>query len=193
MLKSMRSTTSALAIILGLGAVPLAAGSALAQATPPGAGTTTEAPAGGSSDTMNQAPAAGTAAPAATTPPAGTEDTAEAPPEPQPANTLLSSDTVVRTPDGEEVAKLQGLIFDQNGQITHAVLGYGGVLGFGTKEVMVSWDQLTAEPGEQILVASMTPEQLEQMPPFKSAEAVKSDADAGAAQPMTTTAPAPAG
>ncbi|GGB43503.1 hypothetical protein GCM10011505_26010 [Tistrella bauzanensis] len=191
MLKSMRSTTSALAIILGLGAVPLAAGSALAQATTPGAGTTTEAPAGGSADTMNQAPAAG--APAATTPPAGAEDTAEAPPEPQPANTLLSSDAVVRTPDGEEVATLRGLIFDPNGQITHAVLGYGGLLGFGTKEVMVPWDQLTAEPGEQVLVASMTPEQLEQMPAFKSAEAVKSDAEAGAAQPMTTTAPAPAG
>ncbi|MFD0386919.1 PRC-barrel domain-containing protein [Tistrella bauzanensis] len=126
-------------------------------------------------------------------PPAGAEDTAEAPPEPQPANTLLSSDAVVRTPDGEEVATLRGLIFDPNGQITHAVLGYGGLLGFGTKEVMVPWDQLTAEPGEQVLVASMTPEQLEQMPAFKSAEAVKSDAEAGAAQPMTTTAPAPAG
>ena len=195
MFKSMRGTTSALAIIVGLGAAPLAAGSALAQAASPGAAPTEQqAPAGSGMG----AGAGSTAAPSGAmpaTPPAGGADTAEAE-DPQPADTLLSNDTVVRTPDGEEVASLQGVIFGTDGQITHAVLAYGGVLGFGAKEVMVPWDQLKAEPAEQALVASVTPEQLEQMPAFKSQEAVKSDADAAAgAQPMITPAPttAPSG
>ena len=188
MFKSMRGTTSALAIIVGLGAVPLAAGSALAQAASPGAAPTEQqAPAGSGMGTGTDAAPSG-AMPAA--PPAGGGDSAEAE-DPQPADTLLSNDTVVRTPDGEEVASLQGVIFGTDGQITHAVLSYGGVLGFGAKEVMVPWDQLTAEPAEQALIASVTPEQLEQMPTFKSQEAVKSDADAATgAQPMSTT-PAP--
>ncbi|HAE47031.1 MAG: hypothetical protein CMO30_09905 [Tistrella sp.] len=195
MFKSMRGTTSALAIIVGLGAAPLAAGSALAQAASPGAAPTEQqAPAGSGMG----AGAGSTAAPSGAmpaTPPAGGADTAEAE-DPQPADTLLSNDTVVRTPDGEEVASLQGVIFGTDGQITHAVLAYGGVLGFGAKEVMVPWDQLKAEPAEQALVASVTPEQLEQMPAFKSQEAVKSDADAATgAQPMSTPAPttAPSG
>ncbi|AFK53198.1 PRC-barrel domain-containing protein [Tistrella mobilis] len=190
MFKSMRGTTSALAIIVGLGAVPLAAGSALAQAASPGAAPTEQqAPAGsGMGAGAGSAAAPSGAMPA--TPPAGGGDTAEAE-DPQPADTLLSNDTVVRTPDGEEVASLQGVIFGTDGQITHAVLAYGGVLGFGAKEVMVPWDQLKAEPAEQALIASVTPEQLEQMPAFKSQEAVKSDADAATGtQPMSTT-PAP--
>ncbi|WP_372097449.1 PRC-barrel domain-containing protein [Tistrella mobilis] len=194
MFKSMRGTTSALAIIVGLGAVPLAAGSALAQAASPGAAPTEQqAPAGNGMGSGSGMGAGSTAAPSGAmpaTPPAGGGDTAEAE-DPQPSDTLLSSDTVVRTPDGEEVAELQGVIFGTDGQITHAVLAYGGVLGFGAKEVMVPWDQLKAEPAEQALVASVTPEQLEQMPAFKSQEAVKSDADAATgAQPMSTT-PAP--
>ncbi|WP_372006389.1 PRC-barrel domain-containing protein [Tistrella mobilis] len=195
MFKSMRGTTSALAILIGLGAVPLAAGSALAQATSPGAAPAEQqAPAGsgmGSGGSMGSG--SGAAAPSGAmpaTPPAGGGDSAEAE-DPQPADTLLSNDTVVRTPDGDEVAELQGVIFGTDGQITHAVLAYGGVLGFGAKEVMVPWDQLKAEPAEQALIASVTPEQLEQMPAFKSQEAVKSDADAATgAQPMSTT-PAP--
>lgn len=190
MFKSMRGTTSALAIIVGLGAVPLAAGSALAQAASPGAAPTEQqAPAGSGMGAGSTAAPSG-AMPA--TPPASGADSAKAE-DPQPADTLLSNDTVVRTPDGEEVAELQGVIFGTDGQITHAVLAYGGVLGFGAKEVMVPWDQLKAEPAEQALIASVTPEQLEQMPAFKSQEAVKSDADAATgAQPMSTT-PAPSG
>lgn len=188
MFKSMRGTTSALAIIVGLGAVPLAAGSALAQAASPGAAPTEQQAPAGSGMGAGSAAAPSGAMPA--TPPASGADSAKAE-DPQPADTLLSNDTVVRTPDGEEVAELQGVIFGTDGQITHAVLAYGGVLGFGAKEVMVPWDQLKAEPAEQALVASVTPEQLEQMPAFKSQEAVKSDADAATgAQPMSTT-PAP--
>jgi hypothetical protein len=44
-------------------------------------------------------------------------------------------------------------VVDESGQITHAVVSYGGTLGMGEKQTLVPWDQLTSGmQGEQIVL-----------------------------------------
>jgi sporulation protein YlmC with PRC-barrel domain len=49
----------------------------------------------------------------------------------------------VHTPDGKDAGEIDQLIVDRNdGKITHAVVGLGGVAGVGEEKVVVPWRQL---------------------------------------------------
>lgn len=70
----------------------------------------------------------------------------------------------------EEIGSINQLIITQDGQIAAVVVGVGGFLGIGEKNVAVSWDQLqiTQNPETQEMVASvnMDRQQLEDAPEF---------------------------
>lgn len=116
------------------------------------------------------------AADAPDTPMTDTPQTAALPAADQPAGTLLSSDlrrAPVQNQQGEAIADLQGLVFDESGRISHAVLAFGGFLGFGSKEVMIPWERFDVVRDKDVRVLSLaiTEQELEAMPAFRSTTA----------------------
>ncbi len=63
-----------------------------------------------------------------------------------PANGMQASDLIgaeVRTNADENVGSIGDLIIDQNGQVVAVVVGVGGFLGMGEKEVAIGWEHIT--------------------------------------------------
>lgn len=94
--------------------------------------------------------------------------------------------------DAASVGKLNDLITSPEGEIQAAVIGVGGFLGVGEKDVAVSPDQLqlaTRSDGKKWLVIKASKDQLTEAPAFdRSALFVDGVADPSAA--ATTNAPA---
>jgi len=86
---------------------------------------------------------------------------------------VLGSDfigTPVASKDGEQIGKISNLVFDQDGQIEFAVIGVGGFLGIGEKEVAVPFDAVKSEVinNKHVFVVDVTKEELKAAPPFKT-------------------------
>lgn len=64
-----------------------------------------------------------------------------------PANGLQASSLIgtgVKTTDGDDdVGSVSDLIIDENGQIVAVVVGVGGFLGMGDRDVAIGWDEVT--------------------------------------------------
>ncbi|KJS43888.1 MAG: hypothetical protein VR70_02170 [Rhodospirillaceae bacterium BRH_c57] len=133
-------------------AVPLFAGGALADqhGEAPGATTTT---------TTTTSPQAQAGAPAG-------------------AFELIGKD-VIGT-GGEEVGQINNVLIDAQGQPTHVVLGHGGWLGMGEKEIALRFDQLQVSR-EEIRV-TMADEQLAAMPEYQSPDEREGAGQTGEAQ-----------
>jgi sporulation protein YlmC with PRC-barrel domain len=85
----------------------------------------------------------------------------------------------VHSPNGEELGSVEDLVIDRaSGAIRYLVLERGGVLGVGSRSLALPWSQVTPPGaadqapggGRPVLLASATPEQLEQMPEFDPAD-----------------------
>lgn len=74
----------------------------------------------------------------------------------------------VYSPEEEEIGAIQGLVFDPEEGVTAALVGIGGFLGLGAKEVAVNWDELADR--EDGYVLDMTAEELENAPEFATLE-----------------------
>ena len=48
----------------------------------------------------------------------------------------------VETPDGKRAGKIDRLVFDMNGKVTHVIIGTGGVVGVGKHDVAVPWSEV---------------------------------------------------
>jgi len=66
---------------------------------------------------------------------------------------------------GEEVATIEDVVLDQNGDY-NAILAVGGFLGIGEKKVAVPLDELRLAEEQVYLMAEATKQQLEQMPEY---------------------------
>ncbi|MBZ2168112.1 PRC-barrel domain-containing protein [Marinobacter sp. F4216] len=90
-----------------------------------------------------------------------------APAEGMQATDLIGTD--VKTTGGEEVGAISDLIIDQDGQVVAIVVGVGGFLGMGEKNVAISWDQVTksATADERTLRINQTREGLKSAPEYK--------------------------
>lgn len=99
--------------------------------------------------------------------------------------------------DAATVGKVNDLILTSEGKIEAAVVGVGGFLGVGEKDVAVSPDQLqvaTRSDGKTWLVMKASKDQLNAAPAFdrgKLADAASGAAGAGSAAPAPAS-PAPA-
>ena len=83
------------------------------------------------------------------------------------AEDLMGSD--VMTTGDENVGPVNDLIFDEDGQIIAVVVGVGGFLGAGEKDVAISWDSITRSPtDEDQLRVNATKEDLRSAPEFRS-------------------------
>lgn len=203
----MRKLLLTTAFVLPLGAMPILAQDAA----------TTEAPADTTAPMDN---AAGTEAPADGTMAA---DPAEADAAAKEAEMAASGKVVqdqaanelrvdwitnasVTSPDGATIGDINDLILDgESGQMIAAVIGVGGFLGIGEKQIAVPWDQLTVNYDAQEITSELTEEEADAAPEYvfrerESAPAVGGDTMATdpAAVPADTTggtdamAPAPA-
>ena len=114
-------------------------------------------------------------------------------------STLLDATAV--SPEGETIGDVTDMVVSNDGQITGVVIGVGGFLGIGEREVAVSFDQIEireGEAGDITFVLSATREQLEAAPEFRTradmeAEvpategvAVETDPNAVAVEPVET-------
>jgi len=83
------------------------------------------------------------------------------------ADQIMGSD--VMTIGDENVGPVNDLIFDNDGQIIAVVVGVGGFLGMGEKDVAISWDSVTrsAQDRDQLRV-NATRDDLRAAPEFKS-------------------------
>ncbi|WMT89843.1 PRC-barrel domain-containing protein [Pelagibacterium sp. H642] len=100
--------------------------------------------------------------------------------------------------DAEAIGDVNDFVLDQNGEIGAVVVGVGGFLGIGQKNVAINWDELELAQdmdGNNRLVAAMTREQLEAAAEFNreewlASESNNADAAAPAGDAMAPAAPA---
>lgn len=77
-------------------------------------------------------------------------------------------DATVTTPKQEEIGSINNLILDQDGRLVGLVVGVGGYLGLGEKEVALSWDQVDYNRLEQTATVKVSRKKLEEAPAFTS-------------------------
>lgn len=160
-----------------------------------GAGDATKAPA---------APApADNSASDATKAPADT-DTTKAPADTNAASTDSAQKIVTEQQDSEVLAStyigqsvynandksigdISDLVFDKTGGIKAAVIGVGGFLGIGQKDVAVAFDRIKIQrkpdSADVKLVTDMTADQLKQAPAFKNLQAKMDEQNASKPAP----------
>lgn len=88
--------------------------------------------------------------------------------------------------DAEHIGDVNNLVIGERGEVAAVIIGVGGFLGIGEKNVAVNYAELewvTAEDGSERFVLNTTKEALETAPDFKTT-------DEDAAAPADATAPA---
>lgn len=135
-----------------------------------------------------------------------TEEAAEAAPEPvpggmvvaeQPEGSMITSEIIgasVMNANGDSIGDISAIVFGETG-IEAAVVGVGGFLGIGEKDVGIHWSELTRS--DEGFTVNATQEQLEGAPSFltvaektaeEEAERQRQEAEAAAQQSATGTA-----
>ncbi|TIW73329.1 MAG: PRC-barrel domain containing protein [Mesorhizobium sp.] len=94
--------------------------------------------------------------------------------------------------DAQDIGKVSDVVFDETGKAKSAIIGVGGFLGIGAKDVAFDYDKLqwVEKNGDRWLVAETTKEALTALPdfdrkPYDPAPAAQTDTTAQA--PATTT------
>ncbi|MFE0014567.1 PRC-barrel domain-containing protein [Mesorhizobium sp. NPDC059054] len=172
--------------LLGATCALLISGSALAQTATPGAGGSAETEMSVSTKDVFAAP------------PAGTDANTVGSIQPKDGQVLVTNfigQSVYESDkaDAATVGKVNDLILTPDGKIEAAVVGVGGFLGVGEKDVAVSPDQLqmaTRSDGKTWLVMKATKDQLNSAPAFDRNKLAEGVASPGASDSGTT---APAG
>jgi hypothetical protein len=100
----------------------------------------------------------------------------------QDKRTFLASAIIggsVFSPSNESVGDVNDLVIKPTGEIEAIVVGVGGFVGIGEKNVAIALNRFTMEPTEDLastrLVLNATKEELEAAPAFKSAYVQKLD------------------
>jgi len=98
--------------------------------------------------------------------------------------------------DAEHIGDVNNLVVGTNGQIAAVVIGVGGFLGIGEKNVAVNYSELqwvVAEDNTERFVLPTSKEALEAAPDFRAEDQTPPPADNGAMAPADNAAVTPAG
>ena len=99
------------------------------------------------------------------------------------ASTLLGAN--VLSTEGEDVGEVNDVILSADGSVEGVVVGVGGFLGLGEKDVAVEFDaievQQDADTNALSFVLDATEEELDAAPEFRTRAAVEAEAEADAA------------
>lgn len=153
-----------------------------APATGGVATTTTTAPVGAADETQAAAPVTGTQTATATT----DGYVSEIGQDQFLADDLMNVAVRSEMSGSDDIGSISDLVLAANGRVEAAVIGVGGFLGIGEKDVAVPMDQLQVVrdgSNELAVMASMTRDQLENAPSF---DATQNVAVAGQATTTTT-------
>jgi sporulation protein YlmC with PRC-barrel domain len=94
----------------------------------------------------------------------------------QPAGQWLARQFIgqpVTNDAGERVGDINDLLFDKSGQVSIVVLGVGGFLGVGEKNVAIAFGSLTItadDNGKRVIAVPLSKDRLQAAPDFKSTE-----------------------
>lgn len=103
------------------------------------------------------------------------------------------TDAAVTAPDGTKIGDINDLIVDgESGQMIAAIIGVGGFLGIGEKQIAVPWDQLTVDYDASLIHSDLTKEEAEAAPEYVFRERESAPAPTADAAATGTTAPMPA-
>jgi hypothetical protein len=146
----------------------------------------------------NNAPAATAPAPAATTGATGAVGFTDMQKQTQWLGSDLIGATVVNNAN-ENIGEINDLLVDDNGMVQAAIIGVGGFLGIGEKDVAVSFKQLkvTRQSDGDLdkVMANFNKDQLKQAPEFKTVADQRSNqnrATTGSTTPKASTTTPPA-
>lgn len=96
------------------------------------------------------------------------------------SDSYIGASVVARSAEGtESVGKVSDLLLDENDKIVGVVVDVGGFLGVGAKPVGLAWNGLSEEmsDGAILLKTSLTREELEAAPEFKTLAATQVESD----------------
>lgn len=93
----------------------------------------------------------------------------------QAATERLASDLIgvsVQSPSGEVLGSVNDLILNDQSKTTGIVIGVGGFLGIGQKNVAITYDKMetTTKNNETVVVLNATKAELEAAPDYKNAD-----------------------
>ena len=92
----------------------------------------------------------------------------------------------IKDAQGKDLGEIEQLIVNQNdGKITHAVIGAGGLAGVGEKKVVVPWSDVKMRQEGSKWVATLDKATLDQAPRFQSRESTTRERSPSAS-PSTT-------
>lgn len=81
------------------------------------------------------------------------------------AKKLIGED--VRNTAGDRVGEVNTVILDKSGQVKSVIVGVGGFLGVGEREVAMRWQDLKMAPSGDYIIANVTKEQVQALPEYK--------------------------
>lgn len=81
--------------------------------------------------------------------------------------------------DAQEIGKVTDLILDDNNQLQGVVVGVGGFLGMGRKDVGIPWDKIDQlDPANKTAVTNLSKEELKDAPEFVTTEEMEREEQA---------------
>jgi sporulation protein YlmC with PRC-barrel domain len=83
--------------------------------------------------------------------------------------TLLGQD--IKNAAGETVGDVESVYVDKNGKISAVIVGVGGFLGVGEREVAINWSDITVSNDGKTITTRMTKDQLKAMPAYNYKQA----------------------
>jgi hypothetical protein len=73
----------------------------------------------------------------------------------------------VETPQGERIGEVEAVNIGTDGKVTNVIVGVGGFLGVGERDVALGWKDLQIANNGSKVVANLTKSRLETMAPYK--------------------------
>jgi len=77
----------------------------------------------------------------------------------------------IQNAQGETVGEIKSVMLGQDGRTQAVIVGVGGFLGVGEREVAIPWRSLTITQNGEKVTVNTTKEQLAGLPPYKYADA----------------------
>lgn len=87
------------------------------------------------------------------------------------AQSLIGREVV--NAEGERIGEVDNVVVDAEGQIRHVIVGVGGFLGIGEKNVALRWDELVLTADGESIAVPYTRDQLTALPDHVYPEAVE--------------------
>ncbi|EWY41556.1 hypothetical protein N825_23645 [Skermanella stibiiresistens SB22] len=86
---------------------------------------------------------------------------------------VLADDLIGRTvigADGESLGEINDILLSRSGEIERVVVGGGGVLGIGERQVAIPWSDTEASPDQDRVRVTMTAEDFQAAPDYERAD-----------------------